>query len=116
MLVVLLVLVLVVVVVLVVLVYLHPFLDLLGQRVYTVEHYDRRYLPVHAAENLVEPRLGFAAVADKQVAALYADDVLRRRLITVRLGAGRDEQGHVPVAPRDLAGKVVGRGTPWPRY
>ena len=117
MLVVLLVLVLVVVVivvvvlviVVVVLVHLHPVLVLLGQRVHAVEHHNGGYLLAHAAQDLVQPRFGFAAIADEQIAVLYADDVLRRRLIAVRLGAGRDEQGHVPVVPRDLAGKVVGR-------
>ena len=105
-LVVLLVLVLVVVMVLM---HLHPVLDLLGQRVHAVEHHNGGYLLAHVAQNLVKPRFGFAAVADEQIAVLDADDVLRRRLIAVRFGAGRDEQGHVPVVPCDLAGKVVGR-------
>ena len=61
------------------------------------------------AHERLDPGLRFAAVADKQVAFLYRDDLLRRGLIRMHLRAGLYQQLYLRPVPRDLARKIVGR-------
>ena len=71
---------------------LHALLVLFLERVHALEHGQDAVTALSAVKKRLEPGLGFAAVADQQIAALDAQEILRRRLVAVRLRAGRDEQ------------------------
>ena len=88
---------------------LHALLVLFLQRVDAIEHRKHGESSVRSVEQRVEPGLGFAAVADQQIAALDAQEVLRRGLIAVRFRAGRNEQHDLAAAAAELPRKVVSR-------
>ena len=88
---------------------LHPLYGFLFERVHTLEHIQHAHTFPDAAENFLEPCLGLAAVADKQVAVLNFKNVLRRRLKAVRFAPRRDKQADIRTLARYLACKVEGR-------
>lgn len=88
---------------------LHAVLYLLLESVHAPEHGEYAHVGVKPVGDFLQPCLGLSAVADEQVAGIYAEDILRTRLKAVRLRPGRDEQRNVRPLARDAPRKIVGR-------
>ena len=78
----------------------------LGNGLNAVHHAQNVYIVGHER---LDPGFGLAAVADKQIAFLYCNDLLWRRLVRVHLRAGLYPKLYLRPVPCHFACKVIGR-------